>query len=327
MKKQLILGSLLALSQITSAQNNVFPTPSGNVGIGTTTPAAKLDVLSTTNQLRLSNSSTIYSDINSTTNGLIFLPSSTANKVAFGIAAPATGNGFHSNMGRFLMTDPAAPWPRGIIFQPNQTAGGDMPAGAAITSGITAANAGEGLSLVPCAYGYNGVKLGAYAYCSGIGGGWKSVWETANTTAGTPTLALVKNGGNVGIGTTTPRAKLDVNGKVYIGTQAPLISGPHNDAMLAVDGKILAKSIYVNIATGTWADYVFDENYKLMSLTQVEEFYSKNHHLPGIQSAKQIEENGVSLEEMNIKLLEKIEELTIYLVKQQKDIDALKKCK
>ncbi len=405
MKKHLIaaiciaaLSSNKSFAQFTTpptiTPNTSVTATGGNVGIGTANPAAKLDVFGTTNQLRLSNSSTIYSDINSTTNGLVFLPSSNANKVAFGISAPASGNGFHSNMGRFLMTDPAAPWPRGIIFQPNQTAGGDMSAGASITSGITAANAGEGLSLAPCAYGYSGVKLGAYAFnSSSAGGGWKSVWETQNVNIawGYPSLLLMKSGGNVGIGTgtTTPREKLELignarigaegagdatvdpntaltiyqngtgkkalkfktwdnslplisienvnyvkspftvygDGRTYIGLQAPATSGSHNDAMLAVDGKILAKSIYVSITTGVWADYVFNKNYKLMPLKEVEQFYRKNNHLPGIQSAKEVEENGLNIEEMNIKLLEKIEELTIYMVELEKEIENIKKNK
>lgn len=114
------------------------------------------------------------------------------------------------------------------------------------------------------------------------------------------------------------------DGRTRIGTQKPAASGPHADAKLSVDGKILAKSMYISITTGVWADYVFNKGYKLMPLPEVERFYQENHHLPGIKPAAEIEKNGMSVEEMNIKLLEKVEELTLYMVELKKEIDTIK---
>ncbi|MFC0317938.1 MULTISPECIES: hypothetical protein [Olivibacter] len=106
---------------------------------------------------------------------------------------------------------------------------------------------------------------------------------------------------------------LAVNGKVGIGTTAP-------SEMLTVNGTIRAKEIKVESG---WADYVFDENYKLMSLAETDQFIKKNKHLPGIPSEKEVKEEGVSLGEMNKKLLEKIEELTLHMIQQQEKIEQL----
>jgi hypothetical protein len=73
-------------------------------------------------------------------------------------------------------------------------------------------------------------------------------------------------------------------------------------------------------------DYVFKEDYKLMELKELETFITKNKHLPNIKSeAEYQKEGGIDLGELNIKLLEKVEELTLYTIQQQKQIDALKK--
>jgi hypothetical protein len=72
------------------------------------------------------------------------------------------------------------------------------------------------------------------------------------------------------------------------------------------------------------ADFVFEDDYQLMSLNDLEQQIKANKHLPGIPSAKEVEENGVSLGEMQAKLLQKIEELTLYVIDQDKKLDVLK---
>jgi hypothetical protein len=116
-------------------------------------------------------------------------------------------------------------------------------------------------------------------------------------------------------------------GKLYakntlLGSLKPVLGSAHSDAMLSVDGKIVSKSIYVT--QNNWADYVFEENYKLPDLLEVEKYYKANKHLPEIPSEKEIKENGIDIGEMNKLLLKKIEELTILMVEQQKEINALK---
>ena len=91
---------------------------------------------------------------------------------------------------------------------------------------------------------------------------------------------------------------------------------------LAVDGKIQAKE--VKVTADGWADFVFDENYKNMSLSDIEKFITENHHLPGILKASQVEKEGIHLGEMNKALLQKIEELTLHLIAMDKEIKQLK---
>lgn len=109
------------------------------------------------------------------------------------------------------------------------------------------------------------------------------------------------------------------NGQTKIGIKAP--TGTHADAMLAVDGKMVAKSIYVT--QQNWADFVFDKDYNMPTLYEIETYYKANGHLPLIPSAAEVKENGVDLGEMNKLLLQKVEELTILMVEQEKRINAL----
>jgi hypothetical protein len=104
--------------------------------------------------------------------------------------------------------------------------------------------------------------------------------------------------GNVGIGTTSPQHTLSVNGTIQ------------------------AKEVLVN--TG-WSDYVFAPDYKLKSLTEVAAFIRANHHLPDIPSEAEVKEKGVSLGDMQSKLLAKIEELTLQMIQLNQKNSALEK--
>ncbi|MCX2679350.1 hypothetical protein OOZ15_05290 [Galbibacter sp. EGI 63066] len=101
---------------------------------------------------------------------------------------------------------------------------------------------------------------------------------------------------------------------IGIGTKNP------GNWKLAVNGKILAKEIKVQ--TG-WSDFVFEDNYTLPTLEEVEQHILEKGHLKDIPSAKEVEENGVYLGEMDAKLLQKIEELMLYTIEQQKRIEKL----
>jgi hypothetical protein len=95
-----------------------------------------------------------------------------------------------------------------------------------------------------------------------------------------------------------------------------------NDYMLVVGGKILAEEVRIKLIKD-WADYVFAKDYPLKSLAEVETFIHANHHLPEIPNATEVEKAGVGLGDMQSKLLLKIEELTLYLIQQNKTIETL----
>jgi hypothetical protein len=92
-----------------------------------------------------------------------------------------------------------------------------------------------------------------------------------------------------------------------------------NNKMMRVNGTITATE--VTVKTDVWADYVFKPSYKLMPLNQVEQFVKTNNHLPEIPSAAEVQKDGLSLGEMQNKLLQKVEELTLYMIEQQKTIN------
>jgi hypothetical protein len=126
----------------------------------------------------------------------------------------------------------------------------------------------------------------------------------------TPTIMQLSDfAGNV-------RMRVQSNGKVGIGTET---MGSH---LLAVNGSIGAREIVVELST--WADYVFNPSYKLMPLTELEEFIAQNKHLPEIPSEETIAENGLNLGEMQKLQMQKIEELTLYVIELKKENEDLK---
>lgn len=117
------------------------------------------------------------------------------------------------------------------------------------------------------------------------------------------------------------------DGKIGIGTSFP-------DELLTVKGKIHTQEVLVDLEGAVAPDYVF-ENYfngfseampehRLISLEELETFLKENNHLPNVPSAETMQAEGISLKAMNLLLLQKIEELTLYTLQQQKEINALK---
>lgn len=132
---------------------------------------------------------------------------------------------------------------------------------------------------------------------------WSGIWGlrlySGNNGAGTH-LMTITNNGNIGIGTPTP----DANYK------------------LSVNGHVRAKEIKVE---ANWSDFVFKPDYHLMSLSDVEKYIQENGHLEGIPTEQEVNENGVDLGVTSSKLLQKIEELTLYVIEQNKRIEKLEK--
>lgn len=104
--------------------------------------------------------------------------------------------------------------------------------------------------------------------------------------------------GNVGIGLNNPKNKLEVNGTI--------------------------RSKEIKVDANGWADFVFKSDYSLMSLSELETFINLKGHLPNIPTKKEVEEKGISVGEMNAKLLQKIEELTLYVIELKKENQEIK---
>jgi hypothetical protein len=110
--------------------------------------------------------------------------------------------------------------------------------------------------------------------------------------------------------------RITANGDVGIGTINP-------QAKLAVKGNIFAEKIKVTLAASDWPDYVFYKSYSLKPLADIERFIKQNHHLPEVPSAAEVKQNGLDLGDNQATLLKKIEELTLYLIEQNKKIEEL----
>ncbi|MCP9766874.1 hypothetical protein EGI22_03070 [Lacihabitans sp. LS3-19] len=132
----------------------------------------------------------------------------------------------------------------------------------------------------------------------------------------------------VGIGLSNPQYRLDVKGvfNMRVAYNAPSMKiNDRNFLELDNQGQFVLNEFKIKYANeGLWSDKVFEKNYTLMPLTEVSDFIDMNQHLPNVPSAKEVVKEGVSMNDMVSKLLEKIEELTLYTIQQQKEIDALK---
>lgn len=150
------------------------------------------------------------------------------------------------------------------------------------------------------------IKYREAFYEEGAWSNWITLLDSKNNIQSAGNLFVNGNGnsfisGNLGIGTLDPKGY-----------------------KLAVAGNMIAESIKVKLQNA-WPDYVFSKSYLLPTLQETEKHIKENGHLPGIPSANEVKTNGIDLGEMNAKLLQKIEELTLHLIEKDKQITELQK--
>jgi hypothetical protein len=165
---------------------------------------------------------------------------------------------------------------------------------------------------------YSGTTVGVYGHSSGSAGTRYGVYGSAFNSGGSTAVGVY----GTASGATTNWAGYFV-GSAYISSNLRI--GTTTQATgyaLSVNGKIIATEVRVE-AIGNWPDYVFADDYRLMSLDELEQSISENKHLPGIPSANEVSDSGFDLGDMQRRLLEKVEELTLYTIKQEKMIREL----
>lgn len=140
-------------------------------------------------------------------------------------------------------------------------------------------------------------------------------------TTGNAASIINRENNTLSLGTNnTSRMSIAADGKVSIGT----VTTP-TGYKLYVESGILTEKVKVALkSSANWADYVFADNYNLKSLAEVEKYINEYNHLPGVPSAQEVVDNGLDLATMDAKLLEKIEELTLYMIQLKKEVEELK---
>lgn len=305
-KLNLLLLSVSALtSSLALAQTNTFPA-SGNVGIGTTSPSTSLEV--------------IGQDIN-------FLSNTSINRFSFG---RKSGEKFYLSVDDYTgfldyIQDVDRNEPH-IFYIRNRAAGTNnnndirfQTAGADRLTIKRNGYIGIGTSNPKAKLTVAG-DVQAQMFVSG------DFFVKANNA---PRLRLREesSGQDAAIRVGIPGVSIDVEkvnnaifiqkyGNVGIGTTKP-------NAKLTVAGNIRAREVKVTADAG--ADFVFEENYILRPLAEVEQFVKENKHLPEIAPAAEMVKEGVKTGEFQIQLLQKIEELTLYMIAMQKEVEALKR--
>jgi hypothetical protein len=304
----------LSVCLFSNAQN-VFPLPAGNVGIGTTTPAYLLDVNGAasigasavnTNSTKLLIRNTfattgktwaLSAGLNAITESSFgiynwtdntstpYFNISSGGNVGIGTTSPATLLSIYKSSSSLSYGGYTA------IEINNPNIAGDATSALVFRSGIVTAA------------GVSGAVGGVYG--KAINNGSQYIWF--RSFAPNYPVYIGYNQSDLVV----------LNGNVLIGQTSQINSAYKLD----VNGTVRADQFVVNT---TGADYVFDSSYKLSSLNSVDNYVKTYHHLPGIPSAKEMQDKGLRLGDNQIQLLKKMEELTLYMIEQDKTISTLK---
>lgn len=282
-----ISGNMLRFSHSSPGASDLVISSAGNVGIGTSSPAEKFHV---SGNLLMNATNPIFSLQNDGTDkGYIQL---SGNDVRLGTFAS-------NDLGKLILRvnglNTLTVTPDGNVGIGNET-----PSGKLHVAGRTYLNngSGEGLAI-------DGTNPFMQFYSSGTARFFMQLNGTHLTLShvtGNTTGRLILNGNQVTIGQITPAAGYK----------------------LSIDGKAICEELKVQLK-GNWPDYVFKNDYQLRSISELKSFIEKNNHLPGIPAAAEIEKNGIELGNMQKRMMEKIEELTLYIIQLEEKINHMQK--
>ncbi len=298
---------------IAAYSQNTFPS-SGNVGIGTTNPSEKLDVNGNIKLLSAENRGIIFQRYDDKPpSSIMGLPGEFTTRQGITINVSQLENALNITSGGNIGINEIAPAEKLVVRESrslsdiNSNSVVDMlKLNLSIWDGFVPANAENRLVFNHQQWGSGGASLTYSAIGSakevdgeGLYGGGRLVFYTRAGDPGTQTgPGLVE------------RMRINREGNIGVGTSSP-------DAKLTVKGDIHAEEVRVDLNV-PGPDYVFEEDYDLPTLKDIETYVRENKHLPEVPSAQEMEESGIDLGVMNVLLLKKIEEMTLHLIQQNK---------
>jgi Phage T4 tail fibre len=290
---------------------NVMQVKGGNVGIGTIVPTERLDVVGGNAKVSSYSPTLILQRDNNAggyTQGIQTKSIDGTNNWFSGVLGESSSNTSQWRVSKGDYTNPYL-----SVFDNGYVAIGDATAYAPLgilktatsTSHIFFGNplATAGQASAKLTFAGTGIQHTGFAWIPGTtfdNGKLNLSFGGSNDSSLNPVKMTFQSDGNVGIGTTSPDAKLTVKGRIH------------------------TQEVKVDLLGALVPDYVFAKDYKLKSLEEVDSYIKANSHLPEIPSATEIEKNGLLLAEMNMSLLKKIEELTLYMIEMKKEVNTIK---